>query len=66
MEGIDCSLLGLTMGVLSREVVAASSTGEVTSSVVTTTGASTGVVLRDVVLACRPLHLEDCQWRSKS
>ena len=48
--GIDCCLLGLTLGVLSREVVAASDSGEGTSSLVTSTGASTGVVIRDVVL----------------
>ena len=56
MEILYCCLSGLTLGVLSREVVAASDTGEITSSLVTSIGASTGVVIYDVVLTCRPLQ----------
>ena len=64
--GMDGCLSGLISGVLSREVVAASDSGEGTSSLVTSTGTSTGVVIHDV-LVCRALHcLFNCRWRSKS
>ena len=55
-ERIECCLSGLILSVMSREVAAASDSGEGTSFLVTSTGSSTGVVIRDVVLACRRLH----------
>ena len=64
LRGIDSCLSGLTLGVLWREVVSASDTGEVTSSLVTSTRPANGVVIFDVVLACRPLLLYVCPWRS--